>query len=425
MKSFIFLNNIKKNAFLSFNNITNDIKFRHIPSVSKEWKDNIYSFNFFNTKNLPVIDYIADKLIAAYFNSCFQIGKYKVKLLRTNKKLWRRRWQKKTYRLTRTNKGFTKIFISKSELNYNNHVVTVNLYIFNKKGVSLFRKIKKTKLKSKKFFKKFLLLSAIWKKNLNILRWHSPRSFKLRKKRFKFLYLFISYLEKLKMKFSLNEYKFEEKLLYLLASILTKFYKKKIEFNIINLKSIAFNSDIFTNILTLKSKFKRINPHRVMKYIFNKAFIPRTDKLTEKTAKRKEYLKEWQVKTRQINKKLSLIKEQFDYSSYISNYYNQIYKFYTNINQRELYEKIFNSIHYKNIGGIRLEIKGRLTWRYRAERAKYKLRKKGGIRNIESSYKRLRTIMRRGNKEYNFRYSIFNGKRRIGAFAVKGWIAGK
>jgi hypothetical protein len=36
-----------------------------------------------------------------------------------------------------------------------------------------------------------------------------------------------------------------------------------------------------------------------------------------------------------------------------------------------LYRKnnIFNSIHYKNIAGIRLEVKGRLTKRYRADRA--------------------------------------------------------
>jgi hypothetical protein len=35
---------------------------------------------------------------------------------------------------------------------------------------------------------------------------------------------------------------------------------------------------------------------------------------------------------------------------------------------------IFNSIKYKNMGGIRLEIKGRLTRRYRADRAVYKLK---------------------------------------------------
>jgi hypothetical protein len=34
---------------------------------------------------------------------------------------------------------------------------------------------------------------------------------------------------------------------------------------------------------------------------------------------------------------------------------------------------IFDSIKYKNMGGIRLEAKGRLTKRYRADRALFKI----------------------------------------------------
>jgi hypothetical protein len=42
-------------------------------------------------------------------------------------------------------------------------------------------------------------------------------------------------------------------------------------------------------------------------------------------------------------------------------------------NEKEIFESLLNSIKYKNIGGLRLEIKGRLTKRYRADRALYKL----------------------------------------------------
>jgi hypothetical protein len=105
---------------------------------------------------------------------------------------------------------------------------------------------------------------------------------------------------------------------------------------------------------------------------------------------------------------------------------NNIYPFHnTNKSNGELYKIIFNSIHYKNMGGIRLEIKGRLTRRYRADRAKLKVRWKGGLKNIDSSYKRLPSIMKRGYTEYNLDYSLFTAKRHIGAFAVKGWISGK
>jgi len=89
MKPFVFLNNIKKSASVNLylDNITENVKLRHVPSVSKEWKDNVYSFNLFKTQNFPVFGYLIDNLISAYFSSCFHIGKYKVKLLRTKKKL--------------------------------------------------------------------------------------------------------------------------------------------------------------------------------------------------------------------------------------------------------------------------------------------------------------------------------------------------
>ena len=291
MKPSVFFNNIKKKSLINlspFNKITNNIvNLRHIPSITKEWKNNVYLFNSAKTKNLPVFDYLADQLISVYFSSCFHIGKYKVKLLRMKKKQsWFRR-HKKNLTLTRTSKGFKKIYLSKSELNHNNHIVTVNLYIYNRKGISFLRKIHTARLRSKKFFKKFIMLSAILKKNINN---QYIKEIKLRKKNI--LHKFLSILEKVKFKFSLNQYKFEEKLLYILASSLTKFYRKKIEFNIINLRSIAFNSDIFTKILTLKSKAKRINPHKTMKFIFNKATIHRANRIEEKTPIRKKFLEE-------------------------------------------------------------------------------------------------------------------------------------
>jgi len=43
-------------------------------------------------------------------------------------------------------------------------------------------------------------------------------------------------------------------------------------------------------------------------------------------------------------------------------------------NDGKLSEIILNSIKYKSMGGIRLEIKGRLTKRYRADRALFKVK---------------------------------------------------
>ncbi len=77
------------------------------------------------------------------------------------------------------------------------------------------------------------------------------------------------------------------------------------------------------------------------------------------------------------------------------------------------------------MGGIRLEVAGRLTRRYRADRALFKVKWKGGLKNIDSSYKGLSSVNMRGYVNPNVEYSILASKRRIGSFAVKGWLSGK
>jgi len=55
----------------------------------------------------------------------------------------------------------------------------------------------------------------------------------------------------------------------------------------------------------------------------------------------------------------------------------------------------------------------------------YNLKWKGGLKNIESSYQKLSVPSFRGNKNPNVTYSMVASKRRVGAFAVKGWISGR
>ena len=77
------------------------------------------------------------------------------------------------------------------------------------------------------------------------------------------------------------------------------------------------------------------------------------------------------------------------------------------------------------MGGARLMAKGRLTRRYRADRAKYKLNWKGGLKNIDSAYRGLSTVVYRGYLDSNVEKSMLISKRRVGSFAVKGWFSGK
>jgi len=77
-------------------------------------------------------------------------------------------------------------------------------------------------------------------------------------------------------------------------------------------------------------------------------------------------------------------------------------------------------IKYKNMGGMQFEISGRLTKRYRADRAKHIKRLFGGLNNLDSSFKRKSSVILRGYMKNNVNYAIYTSKRRIGAFAVKG-----
>jgi hypothetical protein len=72
-----------------------------------------------------------------------------------------------------------------------------------------------------------------------------------------------------------------------------------------------------------------------------------------------------------------------------------------------------------------VEAKGRLTRRFTASRSVFKVRWKGGLKNVDSSFRGLSTVMLRGDAKSNVQYSIINSKTRIGAFGVKGWVSNK
>ena len=86
---------------------------------------------------------------------------------------------------------------------------------------------------------------------------------------------------------------------------------------------------------------------------------------------------------------------------------------------------ILDNIKYKTMGGAKLIVKGRLTKRYRADRAVYKLKWKGGLKNIDSAFKGLSTVQYRGYLDSNVQKSSLVSKRRIGSFGVRSWISGK
>jgi hypothetical protein len=93
-------------------------------------------------------------------------------------------------------------------------------------------------------------------------------------------------------------------------------------------------------------------------------------------------------------------------------------------NTTSLSNYVFNNLKHKHIGGVRLETKGRLTKRFTASRSVFKLKWKGSLKNIDSSYKGLSSVLLRNNNKSNIQFTKLNSKTRIGSFGIKGWISG-
>jgi len=428
----------KSNAFLG--------KKKYFPSVSKEWKNSIYTYNKYKLKNLPIYDININELIKNYFN------------LYLNPKYLTEKYKSSKLRIL----SFNKIYVSKAEIKHTSNKAILTIYIYNREKISLLKKIKflEKSYYNKLFYTKDSInynidyfplrsefqneeayinaildykLKKIFDKKSNINNISYPITLipygislgNLSKNFLIKYYEDLIILQKHKLKLNINRYKFEEKLLYKLKNLIFKIYNKKVEFNIVNMKSIILNSDFFTKILTQKLKNKKANILKIMNNILNKVVLPKTNNIIE----RSPFLKSidfnlLENKFRNSRLKNMLKKESF--SKFLERYYyNIISKKKLNKNYIEIHKIIFNSINYKNLSGVRLEAKGRLSKRNRADRALLKVRWKGGLKNIDSSYRRLSSVNFRGHVKSNIEYSIYASKRTIGAFAVKGWVSGK
>src|SRR5277367_4368393 len=199
-------------------------------------------------------------------------------------------------------------------------------------------------------------------------------------------YIILFYKKLLKK--SLDKYllhKYYQQLIFINKSkfnynYLQKIYKKNVEFNLVNLRHFYLNSDIISESITLKI---RKNRRKLLKFL--------------NTLKRK-------VKIR--NKK--------------NIYYKPILNKLNNVDKKSLERVILRNIKYKHVTGFRLETSGRLTKRHTASRSVSKLRYKGNLLNIDSSYRGLSSVLLKGNLKSNLQYTKLKSKTRIGSFGIKG-----
>lgn len=377
---------------------------KHYPSAVREWNNSVYFFNKNAINLIPQVTVLAIKLIKSYFN----LYNYNLeRKLRSNKLL---------HRLRRL--SFHKIYVSNGEFKHTNNKVVITLYLYNRQRVNYDKKIMKSFYKSwwnqytcfKRYYillkkqkliesmvtqslekinrKKYLLINALelQTKNKEIIHYKNLSKYitiyykKIIKKSLDKFLLYDYY----KQLIIINESKFNYNYLQYLKIYLEKIYNKNVEFNLINIRYFYLNSDIFSESISLKI---RKNRRKLLKFLNN---LKRKVKIRNKKNL-------YQITSNRLN---------------------------INPDKNFLEKKVLSNIRYKDVTGFRLEVSGRITRRYTASRSISKLRYKGNLLNIDSSYRGLSSVLLKGNLKSNVQHTKLKSKTRIGSFGIKGWISG-
>jgi hypothetical protein len=374
-----FTNNLNKN-------FTNFKYNRFNPSVN-EWINSVYtfdkrSFNFINNK----INY---KLINNYFNiKPFFKNKNTLK----NKSLFYRSFL-----------SLNRIFVSMPETKYSIQNLNIFLYIFNKEELLLLKKINKLKklifnkinIQSNTLLKtsytkiinenKYLNISVNFDKNIYMAIRNN-----LKAKYYK-IFLYKKYLAKLYF----NKFIFNFNNLFYLKKILYTLYNTEININIVNMKYLYLDNNLFVDAIVRKLKNRKRNVLRVLRRALILPKIPLINNLL--LINKKIFTAEKIV----VNNRDNLI--QFNMLKGISSI------------AKTLYENLKNT----HVVGIRLEGKGRLTRRLTASRAVYKITYLGCLKNIYSSFQGLSSVINRGSKNSSVNYINMNSNNRNGSFGIK------
>jgi hypothetical protein len=242
------------------------------------------------------------------------------------------------------------------------------------------------------------------------------------------------YLNMILLKY--NKAKFTRMFISKLVFLVQKIYNKKVQFNIVNLKKMHLNSDIYTQAVSLKLKNRDNTLYKVLKSSLRKIKLPIISKINEKKPKpsKDEFIVN-KIRNNTINTMFITNKDNI-YDS-LENLLLKIFPstdgIEINLIKRSSIKKrtislksyILKSLRHLNLRGIRVEAKGRLTRRFTASKSVFKMKWKGGLKNVDSSFRGLSTIMLRGIVKSNIQYSTIHNKNRIGAYGVKGWVSSK
>lgn len=242
-------------------------------------------------------------------------------------------------------------------------------------------------------------------------------------------YYYQSNFRRLKYLLAFNNVKFTKPFINELTTLVQSIYGKRVAFNIVNLKKMHLNSDIFTQAVSLKLKNRDNKLYRVLKSSLRKVKLPFEDRIAYKANK----INKDEIFANKIRN--NLISSMFHEDNAVDSLNNLLLNFFpsaenlmvntirrSSIKERSISLKnyILKSIKHLNVRGVRVEAKGRLTRRFTASRSVFKMKWKGGLKNVDSSFKGLSAIMLRGYAKSNVQYSFLSSKNRNGAFGVKG-----
>ena len=414
------LNTRKANVKKVVNMAQDKDYYKDYPVSTREWNNSIYAFNKNTLALIPLATISAICLIKGY-------------LILYNSKVERNLRRKRLLQSFRRLSGH-KTYVGNGEFKHTNNKVIITLYTYNrqkfnylsvlkKRYLALFYKNKKIRkiLKKRFYLIKYKGLKYLEQANKDkhtlIKRWNKfkikNRIFRVKSKSF-YLNEYLTKFYKIWVKKSLKRIKFylyHKQLLYIneskynytylqdLKNLTQKIYNKKVEFNLINIKYHYLNSDILSESLTLKIT---INRRKMLKYF---------RRLIRK------------IKTHKTHKEVSY-EPNLNRINLINIIDDPIESIFESKSRPDIKAVVLDEIKYKRLAGVRLEAKGRLTRRYTASRSVRKIRYKGNLVNVDSSYKGLSTVILKGNLRSNLQYTKLNSKTRIGSFGIKGSISG-
>jgi len=170
-----------------------------------------------------------------------------------------------------------------------------------------------------------------------------------------------------------------------LSPLISKIYNKEVEFNIVNLKAVYLNSDIFTQAIALKLRSRNNRLLKVLRSFLYMVKLPKVNLLKERFAHlnirslwvnrvKNLTFNSVAINRDKINNLLTdlFITGNFIKKSEVSGFSHK--KVDQTTSKTNLLNNILLLLKHKSMAGVRLEAKGRLTRRFTASRSVFKIK---------------------------------------------------